>query len=68
MNKEVDFAAYSRAWRRRMGLTRAEGAKLLGLPRRSLEGWELGRPPRYPRPIILAMRLLLGVREKRPTS
>jgi len=42
------FASALRAWRSRRTLTRAEGAALLGISRRTLEMWELGRQPSRP--------------------
>lgn len=56
MSQDTDFATFSRAWRARLGVTRAEGADLLGIPLRTLEGYELGRDPPIWRALQLAMR------------
>ena len=54
----LDFPRFSRSWRKRLGVTRQQGADLLDIPLKTLEGWELGREPEHKRVLVLAMRHL----------
>jgi DNA-binding transcriptional regulator YiaG len=39
------FKAEMQAWRARFNLSQTEAAALLGVPVKTLKGWEIGRPP-----------------------
>ena len=43
--KTPDIRAELREWRAIMELSQARAAKRLGVPLRTLQGWEAGRPP-----------------------
>lgn len=43
-----------KAWRSRLGLTQASAAEALGVPKRTLEGWEAGRDMNHPKLVGLA--------------
>jgi transcriptional regulator with XRE-family HTH domain len=45
-----------KAWRASHGLSAAAAAELLGLPARTLEGIEQGRPFRYEKMLRLALK------------
>lgn len=45
-----------KAWREARGSSAAAAAELLGLPQRTLEGIEQGRPFRYEKMLRLAMQ------------
>ncbi|MEY9780545.1 helix-turn-helix domain-containing protein [Sinorhizobium fredii] len=60
MTSETHLADSIRQWRSREGVTAAELAALLDIPKRTLDGIEQGRPFRYDRLLRLA---LVGVEE-----
>jgi DNA-binding transcriptional regulator YiaG len=55
---DQNIAEYVIAWRNSLDLTREQAAELMGVPVRTVEGWELGRPPQHP-DLILRMMILL---------
>ncbi len=44
-----------KTWRASLGLTQKAAAEALGISRRTLEGWEAGRPISYPTVLKLAL-------------
>lgn len=54
-----EFAAKVKAWRKREGFSQSEGAKCLGIPTRTLQGWEFASR----KPIAMVERLILAVIE-----
>ena len=46
-------------WRARLGVSQASAAELLGVPVRTLQGWEIGRPIQYPLLLSLACSAIL---------
>jgi DNA-binding XRE family transcriptional regulator len=56
MARAKSLAGTVKAWRAERGLSAAAAAELLGLPRRTLEGIEQGRPFRYEKLLRLAMK------------
>lgn len=57
-----DAARILKAWRGQERLSQAEAASCLGVPVRTLQGWELGRPMRHPN------LLQFGTALSRPTD
>jgi len=53
------FAAKLQAWRKREGFSQRDGAIALGVPKRTLQGWELATR----KPIALTERMILAVIE-----
>jgi DNA-binding transcriptional regulator YiaG len=53
------FAAKVQAWRKREGYSQRDGAIALGIPKRTLQGWELATR----KPIALTERMILAVIE-----
>jgi DNA-binding transcriptional regulator YiaG len=45
-------------WRVSLGMTRQQAANALGMPVRTVQGWELGRQPQHPSLVRLAMAYL----------
>lgn len=45
-----------RSWRGRLGISATQGAERLGMPVRTLEGIEQGRPFRYEKILRLALK------------
>jgi DNA-binding XRE family transcriptional regulator len=43
-------------WRAQARLSQSQAAELLGVSKRTLEGWEAGRPMRYPGLLKLALK------------
>jgi DNA-binding XRE family transcriptional regulator len=56
MPRAKSLAAAVKAWRTERGISAATAADLLGLPQRTLEGIEQGRPFRYEKMLRLAMK------------
>jgi DNA-binding XRE family transcriptional regulator len=56
MARQKPLAAAVKAWRAERGISAATAADLLGLPQRTLEGIEQGRPFRYEKMLRLAMK------------
>lgn len=56
MARTKSLADTVRAWRSERGISAAAAAELLGLPRRTLEGIEQGRPFRYEKMLRLALK------------
>ena len=56
MARTKSLAEAVKAWRVGQGLSAAAAADLLGLPVRTLEGIEQGRPFRYERMLRLALK------------
>lgn len=56
MARTKPLASEVKAWRAERGLSAAAAAELLGLPVRTLEGIEQGRPFRYEKMLRLAMK------------
>ena len=55
MPRAKPLAAAMKAWRAERGISAAVAAELLGLPKRTLEGIEQGRPFRYEKLLRLAL-------------
>lgn len=54
----MTIAEELRNWRLALGMTRKQAASFLGVPLRTLEGWEQGRQqPDQPGPLRTIMRL-----------
>jgi DNA-binding XRE family transcriptional regulator len=56
MARPKPLAVAVKAWRAERGISAAAAAELLGLPQRTLEGIEQGRPFRYEKMLRLAMK------------
>jgi DNA-binding XRE family transcriptional regulator len=56
MARAKPLAAVVKAWRSARDLSAAAAAEVLGLPRRTLEGIEQGRPFRYEKMLRLALK------------
>jgi transcriptional regulator with XRE-family HTH domain len=52
---EID-SAFLKRWRKSHDITQAELARLLTVSKRTLEGWEAGRPIRQPQMLALALK------------
>jgi len=52
-------------WRKIRGLTQAQLAGLLTVSKRTLEGWEAGRPIRQPQMLALALRSITVDKDRR---
>ena len=61
MARPLNFQRFLRSWRDKLGLNREEAARLLGIPERTYEGWENGRPPAHMHVAVLALRYLAEV-------
>jgi transcriptional regulator with XRE-family HTH domain len=56
MARQKPLAETVKAWRAAHGLSAAAAAEMLGLPLRTLEGIEQGRPFRYEKMLRLALK------------
>jgi DNA-binding transcriptional regulator YiaG len=52
---ESDVSAILTRWRRAMEINQEMAALLLGVPVKTLQGWEQGRPMPHPRLLTLAL-------------
>lgn len=48
-----------KSWRAALGLSQAGAAEALGVPVRTLQNWEIGRPIQYPLLLALACSAIL---------
>ena len=51
----MNLAEFIKDWRKRSELSQTKAATLLGMPARTLQGIEQGRPFKYERLLILAI-------------
>ena len=56
MPRQKSLAAAVKAWRAARGISAADAAEVLGLPVRTLEGIEQGRPFRYEKMLRWALK------------
>lgn len=54
----ANLAAQVKAWRGNLNLPAHEAARLLGIPKRTLDGIEQGRPFRYEQLLLTAIRAI----------
>jgi len=59
-----NFPDRLRAWRVSLGLSQARAAQALGVPTRTLQGWEGGREPLHAGLVVLAMRAVEAEMER----
>lgn len=52
----AELAAKLKSWREAADLSQSRAAAMLGVPRRTYEGWEVGRRMPYPRILMLALQ------------
>lgn len=61
----MEFADTVKAWRGRLNISQAGAAAALGIPVKTLQGWEQGvDTPRHPRPYLIAMHALADGKDK----
>ena len=67
MKPPADFRSDLKAWRDRMGITQAEAAQMLDIPRRTLTGYESASRPAEPKPAG-PVRKLMAILETYATT